>query len=190
MNIAEISTRNIPAIALTATLQEAGIAMRTASTGILPVVENGRLVGTLSERDLAIYGYGAGLDPRDITVSRIYDHNPVACVGDVHLKSALELMRERQQTWLIVLDRQGSVTGVVSLIELLDLLVNLMPKEETDGPEMGPCGGCVGAIAADWVNNRRSETGPRKGSSVFGDTMDIPLSLLVHLWLMNYQSYV
>ena len=136
MNIAQISTRNIPVLALTATLQEAGIAMRTASTGILPVVENGSLVGTLSKRDLAINGCGAGLDPRDTTVSRVFDRNPVACVGDVHLKSALELMREHQQTWLIVLDRQGSVTGVVSLIELLDLLVKLMPEEEVEGPEM------------------------------------------------------
>lgn len=134
MNIAAITTRNIPTISLATTLQEAGTIMRTADTGVLPVVEDGRLVGTLSERDLALRGCGAGLDPHNALVSVICNRIPIACAEDWPLRSALQFMRERRATWLVTLDRQGSVTGVVSLVELMDLLAQLVP-EETDGPD-------------------------------------------------------
>ena len=63
-----------------------------------------------------------------------FDRDPIACSGDFPLRSALALMRERQQASLVVLDGEGTIAGVVSLAELLDLLEHLVP-EETDGPE-------------------------------------------------------
>jgi CBS domain-containing protein len=133
MKIAEISTRYVESIALSDTLQQAAETMQRADTGILPVLEEGRLIGTLSEYDLAVKACGAGLDPRTERVIEVYEPDPVVCVGEVSVKAALEQMRERQQTWLVVIDKAGAVSGVVSLVELLDLLEPLIP-EQRGGP--------------------------------------------------------
>jgi len=134
MNIAEISIRNVPAIAPGASLQEAAVAMRGAAAGVLPVTENGRLLGTLSERDLVVGGCASGRDPRRETIENIFDRRAAACPGAWHLRAALDLMRQRQETWLVVLDPDGAVAGAVSLVELLALLESLVP-EEHEGPE-------------------------------------------------------
>jgi CBS domain-containing protein len=133
MKISEITTRNAPTIGPDSTLREAALAMRSAETGILPVAKDGRLVGTLSERDLVVKGCCTGADPTRDTVAALFNRAPIICPGDESLKAALELMRERKETWLVVLDRDGAVSGVVSLVELLDVLESLVP-EETDGP--------------------------------------------------------
>jgi CBS domain-containing protein len=134
MNVAEISTRYVESIALSDTLQQAAETMQRTDTGILPVFDEGCLIGTLSERDLAVKACGSGLDPRTEQVIEIYEADPAVCVGEVSVRAALELMRERHQTWLVVIDNEGTVSGVVSLIELLDLLEPLVP-EPHDGPE-------------------------------------------------------
>jgi CBS domain-containing protein len=134
MNIAEITTRYVPTITLGTSLQAAAAGMRMAQTGILPVVEAGRLVGTLSERDLVLKGYADGLDPLDVTVAMVYERDPVACSGALPLKDALDVMRERQSTWLVVSGEAHQIIGVVSLVELLDLLEQNI-RDEAEGPE-------------------------------------------------------
>jgi CBS domain-containing protein len=134
MIIGEITSRNTPTIGLTATLQEAGAAMRGAGSGVLLVLDDRRLIGTLSERDLAVQGCDAGLDPRYVKVSAIFNRNPAVCAANAQLKSALKLMRERRQPWLVVLDDQGLVAGIAFLMDLLEVFEDLV-QEVTDGPE-------------------------------------------------------
>ena len=134
MKIAEISTRFVPSITTGTSLQAAAASMRMAQTGILPVVNQGQLVGTLSERDLVLRGCADGLDPLDATVEQVYDPDPIVCHEDFHLKAALEVMRQRHSTWLVVIGEARKIVGVVSLVELLDLLEQLI-REESDGPE-------------------------------------------------------
>jgi len=134
MTIAELTTRYVPTITPDTGLQAAASSMRMADTGILPVVEGGRLVGSLSERDLVQKGCADGLDPLEVTVAAIYDPEPIACSGDFHLKAALDVMRARRSPWLLVTGEAGQTIGVVSLVELLDTLEGLV-REEADGPE-------------------------------------------------------
>ena len=108
--------------------------MRSAASCVLPVIENGRLLGTVSDWDLAVKGCGAGLDPRAVTVSEVVNRDPPICRTDMKLKSVLALTRAHHQTWSIVLDNRGTVAGVVSLVGLLALLETLVPYEST-GPE-------------------------------------------------------
>lgn len=135
MHVAEIAVHTDLAIPPCATLKEAGAAMREAGTGVLPIVEGGRLVATLSERDLAVKGCGAGLDPRSTRVSALVNGTPAACPGHLPLKAALEEMRRHRQTWLVVLGGEARVSGIVSLVALLEVLEGLVP-EEAEGPEL------------------------------------------------------
>ena len=138
MKIAELTTRNAPPLAPGATLQEAAAALGAAGLAVLPVMVGDRLVGTLSDRDLALGGCGGGLDPTHARVSAILGPVPgpgaALCPGDTSLRDALRLMGEQGRAALVVVDGDGRVAGVVSLAGLLDLLGGLLP-EEAEGPE-------------------------------------------------------
>jgi CBS domain-containing protein len=134
MIIGELSMHNVPMLPPEATLIDAGRALQAAGTPALAVMQDGRLLGTVSERDLAVKGCGAGLTPKDVTVSAICDRNPAACPADTGLSHALGLMRNRGQSWLLVMDRDAQVAGVVSLDALIAVLAGLVPEGGT-GPE-------------------------------------------------------
>jgi CBS domain-containing protein len=134
MIIGELTMHNVPTLPPEATLIDAGLALGSAGTPVLTVIQGGRLVGTLSERDLAVKGCGAGLNPGDVTVHEICDRNPAKCPAETGLSSALALMRKRGQSWLLVTDHDQQVSGVVSLDALIAVLAGLVPSEST-GPE-------------------------------------------------------
>jgi CBS domain-containing protein len=134
MIIGEFTMHNVPTLPPEATLIDAGVALRTAGTPVLAVVQDGQLVGSVSERDLAVKGCGAGLQPGDVNVWAICDRNPAVCPAETALSSALALMRTRGQPWLLVLDHDKRVSGVVSLDALIEGLSGLVPSEST-GPE-------------------------------------------------------
>ena len=134
MIIGEFTTTNVPTLSPEATLIDAGVALRAAGTPVLAIVEGGQLLGSVSERDLAVKGCGAGLPPGDVTVWAICDRNPAVCPAETALSSALALMRERGQPWLLVTDGDRRLSGVVSLDALIEVLSGLVPSEST-GPE-------------------------------------------------------
>lgn len=135
MKITDIALHQVPFIESGMTLHDAGNVMETTRRGLLPVVENGRLAGTLSVRELALSCCIEGCEPRRTTVADIINRHPVVCAPEHHLASALELMQAHRLTELMVVGRDGEVVGVISSIELLALLKKLLP-EETDGPEL------------------------------------------------------
>ena len=133
MQSMELTIRRTPAITPATSLQEAGDAMHLAKVGLLPVVDGERLLGTVSERDLAVGGCGAGCNPRGVAVTEVMNRDYAVCTVHSHLKTAVQLMRIHHQLWLVVLDKAGRLAGVVSLIDMLDPLEGLVP-EESDGP--------------------------------------------------------
>jgi CBS domain-containing protein len=135
MIIGEFSMHNVPMLPPQATLIEAGHALQTAGTPVLAVMgDDGRLLGTVSERDLAVKGCGAGVMPEAVTVSAICDRNPATCQTATGLAQALGLMRSKGQSWLLVMDSDEQIAGVVSLDRLLAVLADLVPEGGT-GPE-------------------------------------------------------
>ena len=134
MIIGELTVHNVPALPPEATLIDAGRALQNGRTPLLAVTQDGQLLGTVSERDLAVKGCGAGLSPGDATVSAICDRDPAVCATTTKLASALALMRKRRQPWLLVIDGDERVAGVVSIDALIAVLAGLVP-DEGNGPE-------------------------------------------------------
>jgi CBS domain-containing protein len=134
MIIGEISLHELPHLVARSSVAEAGVALRDALGGVVAVVEEGRLLGSVSERDLAVKACAGGQDPNTVTVAEIFDSHPVVCAFDADLKYALGLMREHRQTWLIVSNGNGAPAGAVSLLQLLEVIDDFVPEEST-GPE-------------------------------------------------------
>jgi len=115
MKLEDIMTREVIIVHPEDTIQTAAEKMRDHDIGFLPVCDGERLVGVLSDRDMAVRGIAAGKDPGS-TVSQDLVTNPViCCYSDQEVGEAAKMMHDHQVRRLVVLDRNKRMVGVISL---------------------------------------------------------------------------
>jgi CBS domain-containing protein len=83
---------------------EAARLMRDEDIGSLPVTEEGRLVGMLTDRDIAVRVVAEGRSPNSTTVGEVLSPDPVAAGPDQDLDEALHLMAQHQVRRLPVVE--------------------------------------------------------------------------------------
>jgi CBS domain-containing protein len=91
--------------------------MQDVDAGMIPVVENGRLLGTVTDRDIALRVVADGKDPRATTAGEIASTDPVTVEPDQDLDEALKLMARHQVRRLPVIE-DGRLVGVVAQADL------------------------------------------------------------------------
>jgi CBS domain-containing protein len=96
------------AIAMAATI------MRDEDVGVVPVVEDGRLVAIVTDRDIAIRAVADGKDPRSTTVGEIASRELVTIDPQQDLDEALRLMAQHQVRRLPVVEEDGRLVGVLA----------------------------------------------------------------------------
>jgi CBS domain-containing protein len=118
MWIRDIMTRNVECVWPDDTLQEAALKMKELDVGPLPVCDNDRVVGMLTDRDITVRAVAEGRDPRSTRVRDVMTRNVVSCSEDDAVEEAARLMQERQIRRLLVLDHDKRLIGIVSLGDL------------------------------------------------------------------------
>jgi CBS domain-containing protein len=88
--------------------------MKEEDVGLAPVVEGDRLVGTLTDRDIAIRVVAEGRDPQSTTVREVASTDLVTIDPDQDLDEALRLMAKNQVRRLPVVEEDGKLAGVVA----------------------------------------------------------------------------
>jgi CBS domain-containing protein len=83
---------------------EAARLMRDEDIGSLPVTDEGRLVGMLTDRDIAVRVIAEGKSAQTTTVGEIFSRNPVVAEPDQDLDEALHLMAQHQVRRLPVVE--------------------------------------------------------------------------------------
>jgi CBS domain-containing protein len=99
------------------TIKEAAKIMADIDAGVLPVGENDRLVGIITDRDIAIRGVAEGKGP-DTKVREIMSKEVKYCFEDEDIDDVLENMGDLQVRRLPVLSREKRLVGIVSLGDL------------------------------------------------------------------------
>jgi CBS domain-containing protein len=115
MRIDEIMTRRVECIAPTLPIAKAAEKMRDLDIGFLPICENDRLVGTVTDRDMTIRSIAQGRDPRLAPVSEIMTPAVFYCYEDEDVDHVAGYMQEREVRRMLILNRQRDLVGVVSL---------------------------------------------------------------------------
>jgi CBS domain-containing protein len=118
MLLRDVMTRGIKEIPANATIVEAAERMRSLDVGALPVCQNDKLVGVITDRDIAIRTVADGRDPKATAVSDAMSKSVVYCYEDDSVESAAKLMEEKQIRRLPVFDRNNRAVGIVSLGDL------------------------------------------------------------------------
>jgi CBS domain-containing protein len=99
-------------------LAEAALRMRDRNIGCLPVGENDRLVGIITDRDLACRAVADGLDPRTTKAREVMTKGITWCFDDESVDDAVQRMEQKQIHHMPVLDRQKRMVGILSLSDL------------------------------------------------------------------------
>lgn len=88
--------------------------MRTEDAGSIPVVEDDRLVGILTDRDITIRAVAERVDPKTANVADIASSELVTATPDQDLDEALALMAQHQVRRLPVVGENGRVVGILA----------------------------------------------------------------------------
>ena len=118
MKVRDVMTRDVELVTPDTSLQDAARKMRDTDTGFLPVGENDRLVGTLTDRDITIRSTAEGQDPKSAKVRDAMTDELVFVLEESEATEAADLMARRQIRRLPVLDQDKRLVGVVSLGDL------------------------------------------------------------------------
>jgi CBS domain-containing protein len=112
--IRELMTENPRAVDADKPVSEAAKMMRDEDVGLTPIVEGDRLVGTLTDRDIAIRVVAEGRDPQSTAVREVASSELVTIDPDQSLDEALRLMAQHQVRRLPVVEEDGRLVGIVA----------------------------------------------------------------------------
>src|SRR5262245_14511944 len=118
MLLRDVMTAKIEDIPVDATLKQAAEKMKQLNIGALPVRENNRLVGMITDRDIAMRAIAEGRDPQRMPVGEVMSRELFFCYEDESVESVAKLMEEKQIRRLPVFDRSKRAIGIVSLGDL------------------------------------------------------------------------
>jgi CBS domain-containing protein len=103
------------------TVERAAQLMKREDIGPVPVVENEqtkKLVGIVTDRDLAIKVVAEGRDPRQVTVEEVMTRDLVTCKPEDNLQQALDVMASYQVRRIPVVTNDGRIVGIISQADI------------------------------------------------------------------------
>src|SRR5688572_19590233 len=115
MKVHEIMTAHARCIGPDNTLVEAAGLMRELDVGALPVCDNDRLAGMVTDRDIALRGVADGRDPNTTPVRDVMSPGIVYVFADQEVEEMARTMEARQIRRMPVLNREKRLVGIVSL---------------------------------------------------------------------------
>jgi CBS domain-containing protein len=125
--VSDVMTPAVETTTKAQSLREAAKMMKSGDYGAMPVVDEGRLIGMLTDRDIVVRAVAEGLDPNVAVAGDFATRDPVAVEPDQALDEALMLMARHRVRRLPVVEG-GMLVGVLSQAD-----VALEAKEKKTG---------------------------------------------------------
>ena len=112
--VREVMTSKVCSIDTDKSITYAAKMMRDEDVGLAPIVEGDRLVGVLTDRDIAVRVVAEGRDPEQVKVTEVASRDLVTLDPQQDLDEALRLMARHQVRRLPVVEEDGRLVGVVA----------------------------------------------------------------------------
>ena len=120
MRVNEAMTRDVRIANPEQSIRDVAEIMADCDVGSLPVGENDRLVGMITDRDIIVRATAEGRDPKTTLVKAAMTPGVVYVYEDQDIEEAAALMKERQIRRLVVLDRTKRLVGILSLGDIAE----------------------------------------------------------------------
>ena len=92
--------------------------MKTQDVGSVPICESKRLLGIITDRDLALQIVAEGRDAASVKARDIMTKQPVSCRPDDDLETALSAMQRQQVRRIPVVDNNGQLVGIIAQADI------------------------------------------------------------------------
>lgn len=113
----EIMTRNVQTVSGDASLRDVAIMMRDADIGAVPVVDDSKLVGIVTDRDIVVRAVTEGWTPNtriaEVTTTEVFTVGP-----DDFVFEAIRIMGDRKVRRIPVVDANGSLAGIIAMADV------------------------------------------------------------------------
>lgn len=119
MLIREVMTTNPACCKPTDTLDTVAQLMLEHDCGEIPVCENNRLVGVITDRDITLRAVAAGKAPMSLAASEVMTRNVYSVYDNDKLETAFAIMSEKLVRRLPVIDANGAIIGILSQADLV-----------------------------------------------------------------------
>jgi len=113
--IQEVMTRDVQTISTQDSVQRAAQLMDELNVGAIPVVDDGKLVGMVTDRDITVRSVAIGQDPTTTRVNDVMSTDVRTCTIEQSVEDVLAQMADVQIRRVPVVDGNGQVIGIVSL---------------------------------------------------------------------------
>ncbi len=117
MKIEDVMTHDVAVVSPDETIQQAARLMEELDIGAVPVADNERLVGMLTDRDIALRAVADGLGP-DTRVSDVMTPDVKYCFCDQEVSEVSDNMADIQVRRLPVVDRNKRLVGIIALADI------------------------------------------------------------------------
>lgn len=116
MKIKDIMTTDVKSVSPNDSLSQAALLMEQLNVGSVPVVDNNKVVGIVTDRDIALRNVARGQNPNQ-KVSDVMTTNVTSAPPDMDVHSAADIMASNQIRRLPVVDN-GNLVGIVAIGDL------------------------------------------------------------------------
>lgn len=116
LKIRELMTTDVRTVTPDTTIKDAANIMNTVDVGSVPVVDNNKLVGIVTDRDIVVRSVAKGQDPNQ-KVCDVMTKDIKCITPDTDVHEAADIMAKRQIRRLPVVDN-GNLVGIVSIGDL------------------------------------------------------------------------
>lgn len=118
MRVSEVMTRNVHIADPEQSLQDVARVMAECNLGCVPVGDSERLIGMLTDRDIAIRAVAAGKSPAATKVKEIMSKDVKYCFEDEDISHIAKNMGDIQVHRLPVVDRKKRLVGILALADI------------------------------------------------------------------------
>jgi CBS domain-containing protein len=118
MKVQDIMSRNVQTIKPTSSLRAAARTFSDLNVGALPVVDDGKLVGIITDRDVSVYAIAIGREPQSTDVKVVMSKEVFTCNADQSLAEAAEIMEQHNIRRLAVVNGSDEVVGILTVDDI------------------------------------------------------------------------
>lgn len=115
--IKDVMSEGVKILNPEATIKDAARQMREGNFGLMPIGENDRLIGTVSDRDIVIRAVAEGMDT-NTTVKDVMSEKVMWAYEDDSVEKASQIMSKNQIRRLPIVDANKRLVGIVALGDL------------------------------------------------------------------------
>ena len=114
MQLQQVITRNPETVRPDDSIHSATVIMRDNRIGFLPVIDDGKVLGVVTDRDIIIRAIAGGYDPCKTVIRDVMTDNPVLLQTTDSVELAIQTMARYGIARIVVVDLTGKMVGVLS----------------------------------------------------------------------------